>query len=35
MKGNYSLANTLRGARVLEAEWIEEHGEPPAAGDTP
>ena len=27
-EGNYSLANTLRGARVLEAKWIDEHGEP-------
>ena len=27
-EGNYSLANTLRGARVLEARWIKEHGEP-------
>ena len=34
-EGNYSLANTLRGARVLEAEWIKEHGEPPTAGGTP
>ncbi|MXY57815.1 MAG: hypothetical protein F4Y41_15715 [Gammaproteobacteria bacterium] len=27
-EGNYSMVNTLRGARVLEAKWIEEHGEP-------
>ena len=27
-EGNYSMANTLRGARVLEAKWIKEHGEP-------
>ena len=33
-EGNYSMTNTLRGARVLEAKWIEEHGEP-APGDTP
>ena len=29
-EGNYSMANTLRGARRLEKVWIEEHGEPPA-----
>ena len=27
-EGNYSMVNTLRGARVLEAKWIKEHGEP-------
>lgn len=27
-EGNYSMANTLRGARQLEREWIEQHGEP-------
>ena len=34
-EGNYSMSNTLRGARVLEAKWIEEHGEPAPAGQTP
>ncbi|MCY4014497.1 MAG: hypothetical protein OXG82_17470 [Gammaproteobacteria bacterium] len=29
-EGNYSMANTLSGARYLEAKWIEEHGEPQA-----
>ena len=29
-EGNYSMANTLRGARRLEKVWIETHGEPPA-----
>ncbi len=28
-EGNYSMANTLRGARVLESEWIEKNGPPP------
>ena len=27
-EGNYAMVNTLRGARVLEAKWIKEHGEP-------
>ena len=27
-EGNYSMANTLRGARRLEKVWIETHGEP-------
>ena len=27
-EGNYSMGNTLRGARHLERVWIEEHGEP-------
>ena len=27
-EANYSMANTLRGARVLERKWIEQHGEP-------
>lgn len=26
--GNYSLANTLRGARALERKWIARHGPP-------
>jgi hypothetical protein len=34
-EGNYSMANTLRGARVLENKWIEEHGEPAEAAETP
>ena len=28
-EGNYAMGNTLRGARRLERDWIEEHGEPP------
>ena len=28
-EGNYSMANTLRGARVLESKWIEKNGPPP------
>lgn len=27
-EGNYSMANTLRGARVLERKWIEKNGPP-------
>ena len=27
-EGNYSMANTLRGARFLEEQWMAEHGEP-------
>ena len=27
-EGNYSMTNTLRGARVLERKWIEKHGAP-------
>ena len=27
-EANYSMANTLRGARVLERKWIKQHGEP-------
>jgi hypothetical protein len=27
-EGNYSMVNTLSGARFLEKQWIEEHGEP-------
>lgn len=30
-EGNYSMANTLRGARVLERKWIEKNGQPPSA----
>ena len=30
-EGNYSLANTLRGARALERKWIERHGPPEGA----
>ena len=30
-EGNYSLANTLRGARALERKWIERHGPPDRA----
>ena len=26
-EGNYAMGNTLRGARRLEREWVEEHGE--------
>lgn len=26
-EGNYSMANTLRGARFLEQQWMAEHGE--------
>jgi hypothetical protein len=29
-EGNYSMTNTLRGARVLERKWIEKHGDPEA-----
>ena len=31
-EGNYSLANTLRGARALERKWIERHGQPDNPG---
>ena len=27
-EGNYAMTNTLRGARVLERKWVEQHGEP-------
>jgi hypothetical protein len=27
-EGNYALGGVLRGARLLEKEWIEEHGQP-------
>ena len=27
-EGNYAMSNTLRGARVLERKWIEQHGKP-------
>ena len=30
-EGNYSMTNTLRGARRLEREWIKTHGEPGAS----
>lgn len=31
-EANYAMGNILRGARLLEAEWIEEHGEPDREG---
>ena len=31
-EANYAMGNILRGARLLEAEWIEEHGEPEREG---
>ena len=34
-EGNYSLANTLRGARQLEREWYELHGAAEAAPESP
>ena len=30
-EGNYSMANTLSGARALERKWIAEHGTPESA----
>lgn len=34
-EANYAMGNILRGARLLEQEWIEEHGEPePAAAQS-
>ena len=33
-EGNYSMTNTLRGARVLEGKWIEKHGEPAATASS-
>lgn len=27
-EANYAMGNILRGARLLESEWIEEHGDP-------
>jgi hypothetical protein len=31
-EANYAMGNILRGARLLEREWIEEHGEPDQEG---